>query len=444
MFMLAVSCAEPKREAEVDATEEASVTVVADTFSISTVLPRIECKKNPALSFALYLPKKYRETKSLPVIIFVDPHGEGALPLYMYSTLAEKYGVILMGSNDSKNGLTFKQATPILHDLVSEAYSRLNADGKEISIAGFSGGAKAALVAASEMSNIHTLIYCGAGLKEIALPLPPSLGITGIKDMNYTEVIETDGQIENNKIPHALLEWNGKHTWSDPQTFENAFYWNQFRAMEKKLISVDLQLVQSFIAANKNPENNSLREEKRLLKLIHFLNGVADVSEYNKALVSLQKQQSYFIAKKKESEDLELEMRLKQNYIQCIELKDLMWWREEVVNFRKARNNPMNDRILGYISLACYSFSSKALKEHDLIHAEKYLGVYSLVDPENMDRAFMQACLYAQQQNKTGALQSIREAINYGLRDKAKLESEPSFAFFRNSPEFNALLTQMN
>jgi len=294
------------------------------------------------------------------------------------------------------------------------------------------------------MTNIHTLIYCGAGLKEIPLPLPPSLGITGIKDMNYTEVIETDRQIETNKIPHALLEWNGKHSWSDQLTFENAFYWIQFRAMEKKLKSVDLKLVQSFISANQKIENNSLKEEKRLLKLIHFLNGVSNVSEYNNALVSLQKQQSYFAAKKKEIEDLELEMRLKQNYIQCIELKDLMWWRDEIMNFRKARNNPMNDRILGYISLACYSFSSKALKEHDLTRAEKYLGVYSLVDPENIDRAFMQACLYAQRQNKTGALQSIREAITYGLRDKAKLESEPSFASFRNSPEFNSLLMKMN
>ena len=104
----------------------------------------------------------------------------------------------------------------------------------------------------------------------------------------------------------------------------------------------------------------------------------------------------------------------------------------------------MNDRIIGYISLACYSFSNNALKQNDLVRADKYLGVYALVDPENADRAFMQACLYARRKNKTGALQSIGEAINYGIRDKAKLESEPSFAWFRNSPEFNALLMKVN
>jgi hypothetical protein len=380
----------------------------------------------------------------LPAIIFVDPHGNGALPLYMYSALAEKFGVILMGSNDSKNGLTYIQVSPILHSLVSEASSRLGADGKQISYAGFSGGAKAALVAASEVSSVFTVIYCGAGLQEIPMSLPPCLGITGLKDMNYTEVIETDRQIENKKIRHALIEWRGKHEWNDPGTFENAFYWIHFLAMEKKIENVKEDMVQSFISANKKTETSPLKEEKRLLKLINFLNGVADVSSYSKALESLKKQSSYISAKKKEQDDFELEMRVKQNYIQCIELKDLIWWRDEVLSFRKAGSNPMNDRIMGYVSLACYSFSNNALKQHDLKKAEKYLGVYALVDRENPDRAFMQACLYGQLQNKTGALQSIRESFTYGFSDKAKLESEPSFSAFRNSPEFNELLKQMN
>jgi len=444
MLLLAAACAEPKKESEPEVGEEASMTVVADSFSLSTVIPRVECKNNPALSYALYLPRQYNETASLPALIFADPHGDGALPLYMYSALAEKYGVILLGSNDSKNGLPFNQASSILHALASESKSRLNADGKEISFAGFSGGAKAAMVAASEMSSIHTLIYCGAGMNEIPGALPPSLGIAGIKDMNYTEVIETARQIENKKIGHALIEWNGKHEWSDPGTFENAFYWLNFRAMEKKIRVVDQGMVQSFLSVNKNSEKEALKEEKRLLKLINFLNGVTDVTEYSKALESLRKQHGYISAKKKEQEDLELEMRMKQNYIQCIELKDMMWWSDEVKNFRKAGNNPMNDRILGYISLACYSFSNNALKQHDLKRAEKFLGVYALVDLENADRAFMQACLYAQMNNKTGALQSIRESISYGLRDKAKLESEPSFASFRNTPQFNELLMKMN
>jgi len=420
------------------------MTFVADSFALSTVIPRVECNKNPALNYALYLPKKYNENVSLPAIIFVDPHGAGSFPLYMYAPLAEKYGVILIGSNDSRNGLTFNQVSPILQSMISEAFTRFNADKKLISLAGFSGGAKAAMVAASEMQGIHTLVYCGAGFKEIPSPLPPALGITGIRDMNYTEVKETDRQVEKAGTGHAIIEWNGKHEWSDPKTFENAFYWLHFRAMEKKISNVDQAMVQSFLTANKSPDKLVLNEEKRLFKIINFLNGVTDINEYSKELSSLQKQQAYISEKKKEQDDFQMETQVKLNYIQCIELKDMLWWRDEMLNFRKAGNSPINDRIKGYISLACYSFSSNALKQHDLKKAEKYLGVYALVDLENPDRAFMQACLYGQLQNKTGALQSIREAISYGYIDKKKMESEPSFSAFRNSPEFNELLKQMN
>jgi hypothetical protein len=444
LLMLAASCAEPRREPEADVTEEAAMTVVADTFPISTVITHVECKKNPVLSYALFLPHQYKVNESLPALIFTDPHGDGSFPLNMYFELAEKYGAILIGSNDCKNGLTFNQTSPMLQALIAEAASRFTADGKEISLAGFSGGAKAAMVAASEMPDIHTLIYCSAGFKQIPNPLPPALGITGMRDMNYTEVIETDRQLIASGKPHAVLEWNGKHEWSDPKTFENAFYWIHFRAMEKKLKTVNHDMVKAFISANRNPDKSVLKEEKRLMKLINFLNGVADVTAYSNELATLRKQQSYLSAKQKEQDDFTVEMRAKENYIQCIEIKDLMWWRDEMLNFRKAGNNPMNDRIKGYISLACYSFSNNAMKKQDLKSAEKYLGVYSLVDPENPDRAFMQACLYAQRQNKTGALQSLQEAISYGLNDKSKLESEPSFAWFRNSPEFNALLLKIS
>src|SRR5689334_9913408 len=106
--LLFAACSNPKKEAAPDATEEAAMKLVpADTFSVSTLIPRVECSNNEALSYGLYLPHQYKTDQHLPVLIFVDPHGDGAFPLYKYNSLAEKFGVILMGSNDSKNGLTF-------------------------------------------------------------------------------------------------------------------------------------------------------------------------------------------------------------------------------------------------------------------------------------------------------------------------------------------------
>lgn len=134
---------------------------------------------------------------------------------------------------------------------------------------------------------------------------------------------------------------------------------------------------------------------------------------------------------------------MKQNYLECINLKDPLWWRDEVNHLRSSKSNPMNDRILGYISLACYSYSNNALKQRDLSSAEKYLAIYALADRENPDRAYMQACLYGLMQNKEGAIQSITEAINYGFKDRSKLISEPALAFISNTPEFNEVIRKI-
>ncbi len=439
IFMLLLSCTDSANK-HADRTENISPPAEAiDSFGISEVIQAVQCKINKDLSYALYLPKQYNDTSGLPCIIFADPHGGGYYPLTKYHSFAESFGVILIGSNDSKNGISFDVSTSVLKSLSDEAVTRFRADPKQISFAGFSGGAKAVLVAASELPSLLSIIYCGAGLPEVPPLLPPSLAITGLKDMNYTEVINTDHLLEQNHIQHSLIEWNGKHEWSDSGTFINAFYWTRFRAMEKKITNISATMIHEFIRLNSKAGTSPLREELRLKKLSGFLNGVADISGYVSALHSLTGTKNYVTAKEKQQNESGIETRMKQNYLQCINIKDPLWWRDEVNHMRSLKPDPMNDRILAYISLACYSYSGNALKQNDLNAAEKYLSIYALVDRENSDRAYMQACLYARMQNTVGAIQSIREAINYGFSDKVRLMSEPAFAQLKNTAAFNEI-----
>lgn len=439
-----IACTNSERKKEKHPVEiVAAVKDQKDSFEISEVITSVTCDRNPVHSYSLYLPHQNGGSTKLPALIFLDPHGDGSFPLYKYKSFAEKFGVVLIGSNDSKNGVTFDETNQIVQGLEAEVSERLNVDVKQISLAGFSGGAKVALVAASQSSSILSIIYCGAGLPQLPQQLPPALAIAGLKDMNYTEVIQADQQFENNHLRHALIEWNGKHEWSDSTTFENAFYWIHFRAMENKMQTLNESMVQAFIRLNSKPSPDPMLEELRLKKLIGFLGGVVDISEYTSSLSSLTKQKKYLIAREKQQSDIELESRMKQNYLECINLKDPLWWRDEVNHLRSSKSNPMNDRILGYISLACYSYSNNALKQRDLSSAEKYLAIYALADRENPDRAYMQACLYGLMQNKEGAIQSITEAINYGFKDRSKLISEPALAFISNTPEFNEVIRKI-
>lgn len=98
--------------------------------------------------------------------------------------------------------------------------------------------------------------------------------------------------------------------------------------MENKIQQLDESMIQAFIRQNSKHDPDPLPEELRLKKLIGS-GGVVDISEYTSSSSSLTKQKKYFIARKKQQSDIELESRMKQNYLECINLKDPLWWCDE-------------------------------------------------------------------------------------------------------------------
>src|SRR5689334_1634716 len=73
-----------------------------DPFQPGKILS-VTCRTDAAQSYALYIPIRGNKV-ALPIIYCFDPHGDGALPLKKYKALAEAYGFMLAGSNNSKNG----------------------------------------------------------------------------------------------------------------------------------------------------------------------------------------------------------------------------------------------------------------------------------------------------------------------------------------------------
>src|SRR5580698_9309050 len=74
------------------------------------VVDSVICSDDPSQIYAVYLPTKYDSSKKWPIIYFFDPHGVGNLPLILYKDLAEKYGFILAGTYNSKNGMQWESS----------------------------------------------------------------------------------------------------------------------------------------------------------------------------------------------------------------------------------------------------------------------------------------------------------------------------------------------
>src|SRR5512133_3265573 len=92
------------------------------------VIPDVRCTSYPRYSYAVYLPTSYTEEQSLQVFLAFDPAARGTYPVSRYKDLAEKYGFVLMGSNDSRNGLPGEQLGQITEALFNEIATRFHAD----------------------------------------------------------------------------------------------------------------------------------------------------------------------------------------------------------------------------------------------------------------------------------------------------------------------------
>ena len=418
-------------------------------FTKGKIILSVISDTDPSQTYSLYLPESYSDSVKFPVLIFFDPHADGGVPLNLYKSLADKFGYVLMGSNNSKNGLQFDQTSVIANNLIREASSRFSTDMKRISLAGFSGGAKVALTAASGYPDLLAVIYCGAAISfENTAQLPPALGFAGLRDMNYAEVGNSSRELFEKRIFHSLIEWNGKHEWPDLSVFEDAFFWCHFQSMRNKSIAIDQKMIYLFTdKINKSLQVHStyITQCNLCTKALSFLHDLTDVSAYHRRLESISRSDLFKTEMQTRQNLLQLETTMKDNYLQCFDSKDILWWQQEIARMKsgKGEQELMYQRLLGYLSLAAYSYSSKAIEQNNFSSAQQYLGIYKLADPENSEQPFLEACLFARDGNQEKALTSLSEAIKLGLKDRRKIEAEESFNTLRPSAEFNRLLNSL-
>ena len=301
-----------------------------DNFKPGEVIAMVPLRTDAGQTFALYLPKGYTDSSKLPAIIFFDPHGDGTVPLNLYHDLADQYHYILIGSNSSKNGMPLDQLRAIAYNLFSEAKTRLSIDPSKIALAGFSGGAKVALLSAASNPEVANVIYCGAKV-DITPTHPISLlGFAGLRDMNYSDLVLFEQGLH--AIPgikqHYLIEWQGKHEFPSAVAFKDAFI---------------------------------------------FLN-TGTVENYDKKGVTITQ------------EKFKAEQDKKNEYLHDFQDKNLDWWKKEIASLNaKKKTDITSERLLGFLSLACYSIGGSQLAEDKLDVAEKILSIYKLADPTNTD-----------------------------------------------------------
>jgi pimeloyl-ACP methyl ester carboxylesterase len=163
------------------------------------------------------------------LILAFDPRGQGRQGVEHLRAAAEKYGYIVAGSNNARNGppqvsLTAAQA------MWTDVGKRFSINPKRIYSAGLSGGARIAMKVALDSDQIAGVIACSAGF-------PPGhrrselkfivFGTAGTEDFNYLEMRQLDQELSSS---HRVVIFEGGHTWLPSALAIQAVEWLELQA----------------------------------------------------------------------------------------------------------------------------------------------------------------------------------------------------------------------
>jgi hypothetical protein len=417
----------------------------------------VHCINAPMEDYALYLPTAYDPATKYPVVVFLDSHGKGNYPVELYKTLSEKYGVVLSGSNKIKNGMEMNDVFSVYLDLLYDLRKRFSVDTSMIFLSGFSGGARMASIIAMSQPNISGVISCSAGMDPGMLkynPAFPYVCITGIADMNYSELVSLNEQMNKTKLKHQLLVFNGKHEWPPLETMNEALlflFLSNNNKIEKAQRSSIVDSAKEYFS-----KKLAFRDKKSGLKwlrteeqYVNYLEGLTDVSASRKIIDSLQKSPGVKLELHQEEYIQKREENYKKSIQDAFINKNFDWWKTEVASLnQKTSTSPeseagMYKRVLTYASLVSFSYVNHALSSNKTDLANAYLQIYSLVDPENPDCTYFKACYYSLLQDHYNTIKYLNEAIDKGFSDAEKIKTDPAFAHLQYDSEFSKTVNRI-
>src|SRR6476620_401068 len=209
----------------------ASVVAQAQTPAPGTVHASVTVAADATNSYALYLPSAYSPAKRWPLLLVFDPFARGEVSVKLFHEAAEKYGFIVVGSNNSRN---FQDPSAAVRLLWADLKERYAIDPRRIYAAGLSGGARVASTVALACKNcIAGVIANGAGLPSGASVPGPEVAdwflVAGSTDFNYPEMLHLTEALDAHNAMSRFVVYDGPHNWMPKDFAESALAWLELR-----------------------------------------------------------------------------------------------------------------------------------------------------------------------------------------------------------------------
>lgn len=433
------------------------------------IIERVVCKSNSEQTYALYLPSNYSLTQKWPLIAAFDPGARGNLPVEHFKEAAERYGFIVCGSNNSRNGPmppTGEAAKAMLGDVVA----RFSIDDKRVYLTGFSGGARAATTLAMFFNGqIAGVIGCGAGFAE-GLSVNSSLpfiyyGTVGTDDFNYPEMRQLDRTLEQARIVHHVAVFDGGHEWAPSEVCVDAIEWIELQAMKAGRRSRNDSFVDRLFATMRSraiayeSSGRTFEASQEYAAIAVDFNGLKDITEAEAKSASLRDSKAVKQALARDR-DQESEQRRRVNEIfglranaqkssndlsiQKLFLVDLKQILSDLKRKSESRESSperaLARRVLHQYTVASFEQSMLLMqtKRYDLAAAN--LAIDAEAMPDNWRLSYNLACAYALGGDKRRAIEALNNAVRRGLSNVDDLENNRQLDSIRGEAGFKKIL----
>jgi len=429
---------------------------------------KITAKADPSQSYALYIPSTYSADKTWPIVYAFDPAARGAVPVELMKDAAERYGYIIVGSNNSRNG-SRKLEAAAADAMLKDTHARFLVDDRRLYFAGFSGGARLAAQIAQNCGCAAGVLLSGAGFLPKA-PVSPDgsfavFAATGTYDFNYPEIIRMDEQLGKLAQPHFLRRFEGPHQWAPAEAMNEALAWFRLQAMKYGRETRDNTFVQEQFQletqhAQKFEQSGDLYAAwSEVRQALAGFDGLADVTALRGHSQSLEHEKSVRDGAKREHQDFDDQAGLQNDISAALsslaagggQLADMRSAVEQQISGLRSRaehekreeRRRVLKRALSGIFVQAMEAGDERLEAKQLDVARAYFEAASAADPTALWALENLAIVRALSNDRKGTLEILRRAKS-GAKDLAAfrdwLRAESAFDKLRESSEFGALL----
>lgn len=367
------------------------------THKRSEPVPAVErtdsCLSNPEHTYEVFVPARSSADTRLPLLIAIDPHGSGQTAMEHLKEAATTYPAVLVASNLIQNDDPHYMEE--LQQLIADVQKRFPV-GKQIYLAGFSGGARMVLGYATT-HQVDGVMACGAFASpdQLTAISCPVMGLIGMDDFNFPEVVQYILKQDLTPFNVHIELTEASHAWPDKDRLTNVFGW--FRLSDQSGQNGNKQQIRRYVKAQQT-RIDSLAGADALLQAACISRNMASVKAFDNVgsfgdlTNELTRRPAYREQMSQLTASLQFEFNRRQLYLQSLFAKDENWWKKEISALHEKMATEPNimqrmayKRLGGFLGIVCYSYAKQLAAQKDIPHLKKILMIYRLAEPENQD-----------------------------------------------------------